>query len=36
MLGYGVAEYGSERARALVGKKQAKPVIHYNHMFIGV
>lgn len=34
-IGFGVAEYSAEKAKALIGKKQSRPIIHYNHMFIG-
>ena len=34
-LGFGIAEYGAEKAKELMGAKKARPVIHYNHMFIG-
>jgi glutamate 5-kinase len=33
-LGFGIAEYGAPRAKELMGVKKARPVIHYNHMFI--
>ncbi|MDP2649151.1 MAG: glutamate 5-kinase [bacterium] len=33
-LGFGIAEYGAERARELLGVQKARPIIHYNHMFI--
>lgn len=35
-LGFGIAEYNSEKAKDLMGKQKARPVIHYNHMFIDV
>lgn len=35
-IGFGVAEYSAEKAKALIGKKQSHPVIHYNQMFIGM
>lgn len=35
-IGFGVAEYGAEKARSLIGKKQSRPIIHYNHMFISM
>jgi len=34
-LGFGIAEYNSAKAKELMGTKNARPVIHYNHMFIG-
>lgn len=34
-LGFGIAEYSASRAKELIGAKKARPVVHYNHMFIG-
>lgn len=34
VLGFGIAEYGAERAKELLGKKNARCIIHYDHMFI--
>ncbi len=34
-LGFGVAQYSAARARELKGVKRARPVIHYDHLFIG-
>lgn len=33
-IGFGIAEYGAERARELKGKKRVRHLIHYDHMFI--
>jgi len=33
-LGFGVAEYGSSKVKEVLGKKNTRAVIHYNHMFI--
>ena len=33
-LGFGVASYSAERARDVIGTKNARPLIHYNYMFI--
>jgi glutamate 5-kinase len=33
-LGFGVAQYSSSMAHALIGTKKARPIIHYDHMFI--
>ncbi|MCR4325331.1 MAG: glutamate 5-kinase [Patescibacteria group bacterium] len=33
-LGFGIAEYGADRAKELLGVQKARPIIHYNHMFI--
>lgn len=35
-LGFGVAQYNSVHARELMGKKNARPIVHYNHMVINV
>lgn len=35
-LGFGIAEYTAEKAKELMGTKNGRPVIHYNHMFISV
>ncbi len=34
-LGFGIAEYSAAKAKKLIGVKKARPIIHYNHMFIG-
>jgi len=34
-LGFGIAEYSVVKAKKLIGVKKARPIIHYNHMFIG-
>ncbi len=34
-LGFGVAQYGAEEARPLLGKKGASALVHYNYMVIG-
>ncbi len=34
-LGFGIAEYGAAKAKELIGVQNARPIIHYNHMFIG-
>lgn len=33
-LGFGIAQYDFLKAKELAGKKNVKPVIHYNYMFI--
>lgn len=35
-LGYGVAQYGEARARELLGKKNQKPIVHYDYLFLQV
>lgn len=35
-IGFGIAEYSAEKAEALIRKKHGRPIIHYDHMFIGV
>lgn len=34
-LGYGIAQYGIEKARELVGKKGARALVHCDYLFIG-
>jgi glutamate 5-kinase len=34
MLGFGVAEYGSEKLIELIGQKNKKPLIHYDYLYI--
>ncbi len=33
-IGLGLARYGSEKAREVVGVKNQKPVIHYDHLYL--
>ena len=33
-IGFGIAEYGADKAAELIGRQKARPIIHYNHMFI--
>jgi glutamate 5-kinase len=33
-LGMGIVQYDSERAKSLVGKKNVKPLVHYNYLFL--
>jgi len=33
-VGLGIAKYGDEKARAGLGKKNEKPIIHYDHLFM--
>lgn len=33
-IGLGLAQYSSEKAKNLVGKKGQKPLIHYNYLFL--
>lgn len=35
-LGFGIAEYSSTKAKELMGAKKARPIIHYNHLFISL
>uniref|UniRef100_Q3ARL7 Glutamate 5-kinase n=1 Tax=Chlorobium chlorochromatii (strain CaD3) TaxID=340177 RepID=Q3ARL7_CHLCH len=34
VLGYGVAQYSSEKTLTLMGQKNQKPLIHYDYLFI--
>lgn len=33
-LGFGIAEYNFEKTKELMGQQKARPVVHYNYMFI--
>ncbi len=33
-LGFGIVQYDAARAREIVGKKNMKPMVHYNYMFV--
>ncbi len=33
-IGYGVAQYNSEKARELMGQKAQKPLIHYDYLYL--
>ncbi len=33
-IGLGIAEYGSEKARELLGLKNQKPLVHYNYLYL--
>ncbi len=33
-VGLGIAKYGDEKARAGLGKKNERPIIHYDHLFM--
>ncbi len=35
-IGYGMAQYGSEQTRKLLGKKGEKPLIHYDYLYLEV
>lgn len=35
-LGFGIAEYSAEKAKELMGAKKARPVVHYNHLYIDI
>ena len=34
LLGVGCAGYGSEEARALIGSRDLKPLVHYDYLYI--
>ncbi len=34
-IGYGVAQYDDKKAAGNIGKKNTKPLVHYDYMFIG-
>jgi glutamate 5-kinase len=33
-IGFGTSEYSSQKAVELIGKKQQKPIVHYDYLFI--
>jgi glutamate 5-kinase len=33
-LGLGIAEYGSEKAKEMIGKKNQKPLVHYDYLYL--
>jgi len=33
-VGLGIAEYGSERAKEMIGKKNQKPLVHYDYLYL--
>ncbi|MBV5329247.1 MAG: glutamate 5-kinase [Chlorobium sp.] len=34
VIGYGMAQYGSEKTRTLMGQQDQKPLIHYDYLYI--
>lgn len=34
VLGYGMAQYSSEKTRSLMGQKNQKPLIHYDYLYV--
>jgi glutamate 5-kinase len=34
LIGLGIAEYGSEKARERIGKKNQKPLVHYDYLYL--
>lgn len=34
LVGLGIAEYGSDKARERVGMKKQKPIVHYDYLFL--
>jgi len=34
MIGLGIAEYGSDKARERIGKKKEKPLVHYDYLVL--
>ncbi len=35
-IGLGIAEYGSDKAQERIGKKQERPLVHYDYLYINV
>jgi glutamate 5-kinase len=33
-MGLGIAEYGSEKAKDMIGKKNQKPLVHYDYLYL--
>ncbi|NTW55729.1 MAG: glutamate 5-kinase [Chlorobiaceae bacterium] len=34
VLGYGMAQYGSEKTRSVMGQKDQKPLVHYDYLYL--
>ena len=34
LIGLGIAEYGSEKARERIGQKNQKPLVHYDYLYL--
>ena len=34
VIGYGMAQYSSEKTMAIIGLKDQKPLIHYDYLYI--
>jgi glutamate 5-kinase len=34
LVGLGIAEYGSDKAQELIGKKNQKPLVHYDYLYL--
>jgi len=34
VIGYGMAQYSSEKTKAIMGLKDQKPLIHYDYLYI--
>jgi glutamate 5-kinase len=34
LIGLGIAEYGSDKAREMIGKKNQKPLVHYDYLYL--
>jgi glutamate 5-kinase len=34
LIGVGIAEYGSDKAREMIGKKNQKPLVHYDYLYL--
>jgi len=35
-IGWGIANYGSDKARERMGKKQQRPLVHYDYLYLNV
>jgi len=34
LIGLGIAEYGSDKATEMIGKKNQKPLVHYDYLYL--
>ncbi|WP_428331199.1 glutamate 5-kinase [Mucilaginibacter sp.] len=34
LIGFGIAEYGADKANEMIGKKNQKPLVHYDYLYL--
>ena len=34
LIGLGIAEYGSDKAKERIGQKNQKPLVHYDYLYL--